>query len=442
MKIISNNLIDILKNIFLYGFVAVLSKSFQFLSIIFLEYELTQNEFAIYGLKYALQTGIVVFTVFGINEGIVSQYFKVSNKCRLLKDSLKIVTIAQICIVFTAIVSFYFFSYSAFLYPFINGVILGNFLMKSSVNKLNEKHLEARIFLYLPQVIFHVVIVTCYFISFDHDPFLISTIALTFLFLFSHFFKQKIAYGKINVHGLRVLIKESFSFYLMSILGWISGYGFSWLIKYLYEDKDVAEYIYLYTFSGIILLFTNSVFNVWNPYFINSKIEIPSKTQNLVYELVALGISIISIFTSICLYLFKGNFSDQLLNIAILFSSFVFYVPFWRARLYFQKIEKGWSLMRITFISTIISFVLLLLSQNILDSISVYLFFVVNSIILCILSLKEFEQKIEYKSQFLLGTLSIFLIYLVQDYILITLTGVLILTYVSLKKAVELKNLW
>ena len=228
----------------------------------------------------------------------------------------------------------------------------------------------------------------------------------------------------------------------MSILGWISGYGFSWLIKYLYEDKDVAEYIYLYTFSGIILLFTNSVFNVWNPYFINSKIEIPSKTQNLVYELVALGISIISIFISIGLYLFKGNFSDQLINIAILFSSFVFYVPVWRARLYFQKIERGWSLMRITFISTIISFVLLLLSQNILDSISVYLFFVVNSIVLCILSLKEFEQKIEYKSQFLLGTLSIFLIYIVQDYILITLTGVLILTYVSLKKAVELKNLW
>ena len=84
------NLTYIFKGIFLYGFIAVVAKSFQFFTIIYLENELLEVDFVDYGLKYALQTGIIVFTVFGINEGMISKYVKVRFKNILLNNSMKI----------------------------------------------------------------------------------------------------------------------------------------------------------------------------------------------------------------------------------------------------------------------------------------------------------------------------------------------------------------
>lgn len=441
------NLLNILKSILLYGFIAILAKSFQFFTIIYLEYELLEVNFVDYGLKYALQTGIVVFTVFGVNEGMISRYVKVTDKNLLLNNSMKIVLTGQLSILIFSIFYFGFFSFSDYIFPTINGVILGNLLMTSCIYKLNEKHSKARFYLYVPQIVFHTVILICVYSQIKIDPFLLSTIALIiFLILFQTKTNLLSFKSKISYNTFKDLIFESSSYYSMAILGWFSGYGFSWVIKYLFNDTDVAQYIYIYTFSGIILLFTNSIFNVWNPYYLNSKQNISIKTQDLVYDLVSIGITLISILTALCLYFLKKDFEHQLINLAILLSSFIFYIPIWRARLYFQKLKKGWVLMRLTFISSITSYILFLSVQDFLGPISVYLFFVFNAITLCLFTVREFSKidhyQIKYKNQYLLGITSIVFIYLLQINLLFTIFGIIVLLLLSYYKLNKLRRLW
>ena len=256
MSIIKKTPLDILRAIIFYGSTAILAKSFQFFTIIYLEHELPEVNFVDYGLKYALQTGIVVFTVFGINEGMISRYVKVVDKDLLLNNSIKIVLIGQLLIL---LFSFGFYSFSEYLYPVINGVILGNLLMTSCVFKLNEQHSKARFYLYIPQIIFHTVIFICIYSQIKMDSFLLSTIALIIFLILFQIKNNLLSFkSKISFDTLKHLIFESSSYYSMAIIGWLSGYGFSWVIKYIFTESDVAQYIYIYTFSGIILLFTNS----------------------------------------------------------------------------------------------------------------------------------------------------------------------------------------
>ena len=447
MNIIKNNSLNIIKGIFLYGFVAVVAKLFQFFTIIYLEYELPEIDFADYGLKYALQTGIVVFTVFGVNEGMISKYVKVTDKNLLLNNSMKIVLIAQLFILISLFFVLPFFDFSHYLFPFINGIILGNLLMTSCIYKLNEEHSKARFYLYVPQIVFHFVIFFSVYFSVNIDSFLLSTIALIFFFILFQLKNCLLSIkSKISYSSLKDLIFESSSYYSNAILGWLSGYGFSWIIKYLYTDSDVAQYFYIYTFSGIILLFTNSIFNVWNPYYLNSKKSISVKNQNLVYDLVSIGVTLISILVAFFLFVYTNDFQHQLIYFAILFSSFIFYVPIWRARLYFQKLKKGWVLMRLTFLSSLISYVLFLIIQDFSGPISVYLFFVFNAFTLCAFTVKEFSRtvfyQIKYKNQYLLGLSAILLIYLIQFNVTYTITGIMVILFIGYYKLNKLRLQW
>ena len=236
MSNIQVNLTNIFKGIFLYGLIAVLAKSFQFFTIIYLENKLLEVDFVDYGLKYALQTGIVVFTVFGINEGMISKYVKVRFKTLLLNNSMKIVFIGQLFILFFSIIYFNFFGSPDYLFPFINGIILGNLLMTSSIYKLNEEHTKARFYLYIPQILFHILVLITIFFRLDIDPFLISTIALMmFLLIFNSRNILNQIKSKLDIKTFFELSYESSSYYSMAILGWLSGYGFSWIIKKIFN---------------------------------------------------------------------------------------------------------------------------------------------------------------------------------------------------------------
>ena len=441
------NLLNIFKGVFIYGLVAVLAKSFQFFAVIYLEYELLEVDFVDYGLKYALQSGVAVFTVFGVNEGMISRYVKVTYKNLLLNNSMKIVLIGQLVFFLFLIFYFGFYRFSDYIFPTINGLILGNLLMTSCIYKLSEKHSKARFYLYVPQILFHVLILACVYLSLNIDPFLISTFGLMiFLFLFNSKNMLTQIQSKLDIKTFFELVYESASYYSMAIIGWLSGYGFSWVIKYLYNDTDVAQYIYIYTFSGVILLFTNSIFNVWNPYYLNSNQNISIKTQDLVYDLVSIGITLISILTALFLYFLKNDFEHQLINLAILLSSFILYVPIWRARLYFQKLKKGWVLMRLTFISSITSYILFLSVQDSLGPISVYLFFVFNAITLCLFTVREFSKtdyyQIKYRNQYLLAITTIVFIYLLRINIIFTIFGIIVLLLLSYYKIKKLRRLW
>ena len=440
-------LMNLIKSFIIYGFVAILAKGLQFFSVMYLENYLSVELFVDYGLKYAFQTGILVFTIFGINEGMISKYVKVKNKEEILIYAEKIVLLGQLSLCVPAICLLYFFDSINYIYPLVNGVILGQFMMTSAVFKLTENHSRARIFLYVPQVIFHVIIVLTAFFGLENDPFLFSSIVLiSFLFISRGTKIIKILKTNFDWNYSKEIIIESFSFYSMASLAWVSGFGFTWVIKYLYSDTDVANFVYIYTFSGVILLFTNSVFNVWNPYYLNSIDKIKLHIENNIYHLVTLMISLLSIITALLLNLIRDDFNSLTINFALLFSSFVFYVPIWRARLYFQKLKLGYILLRITFFSSALSYLIFFCISKYIGPHSVYLFFLVNSIILCLFSSNSLNHlkgyQVNYMFSFLVGAFTILSISLINFNIWSVLFILIIILFLLTQKALNLKKIW
>ena len=439
--------LNIFKNILQYGLISIISKGLQFFTIIYLEYELPVDSFVSYGLKYAFQTGITVFTIFGINEGMVSKYLKENSKILILNNSLKIVLIGQILFLVISLSIILYFNLLDYLFPLINGVILGNLMMTSFNYKLTENHSKTRFFLYLPQIIFHVVILLSVFFDITTDMFLISTIFLSFfLLIFNSINIFDSIKSKISYNTFKHLIIESSSYYLIAILGWISGLGFSWIIKYLFDPIYIANYIYLYSFVGIILLMTTSVFSVWDPYYLNAKDKVSSQTQNLFYDLVSICISLITIIVPFFLYFIDNDSESKIFSSSLLLSSFIFYVPVWRGRLYFLELKKGWVFMRLSLICLITSFVIFFFVQYYIGPVSIYLFFIFKSLLLCSLIIKEFysndEFEIKFKTQFLLGISSITSIYLMNFSFLFPVVYIIIISLVFIKKINSLRLSW
>lgn len=410
------DLSKIIKGIIAYGLVAILAKTLHFLVIFYLEFSLSKTSFVEFGLKYAFQSGVVVFSIFGINEGLVPKFVGAQTKSIVLENSVKIVTISQLLILLISIPLFIFFKHEIYIYPLINGTILGNLLLTSTNFKLLEKHSKARFFLYTPQIIFHVIILISYYKSWIIDPFSIASFFLiSFLIVFNGNNILGSIRSKLNEGFSNELFFESIAYYLIAILGYISGLGFTWVIKILFNTSDIADYVYLFSYVGVILLLTTSIFSVWDPYYLNKNNNISIYKQDTVYEVVSLSLSLICVILSLTLYLFKDGFGMKYINFSLLLSSYVFYVPVWRSRLYFLELGKGWFFMQLTSISLVVSFVFFLIAQVFLGSMSIYLFFVFKSIILALLCVKEFRNnekyKLKYRFQLLLGLISITAVY-------------------------------
>ena len=102
--------------------------------------------------------------------------------------------------------------------------------------------------------------------------------------------------------------------------------------------------------------------------------------------------------------------------------------------------------MRLTFLSSLISYVLFLIIQDFSGPISVYLFFVFNAFTLCAFTVKEFSRtvfyQIKYKNQYLLGLSAILLIYLIQFNVTYTITGIMVLLFIGYYKLNKLRLQW
>ena len=145
------------------------------------------------------------------------------------------------------------------------------------------------------------------------------------------------------------------------------------------------------------------------------------------------------------LFVYTNDFQHQLIYFAILFSSFIFYVPIWRARLYFQKLKRL-GINEVNIFKLINQLCFIFNYSRFLRSNSVYLFFVFNAFTLCAFTVKEFSRtvfyQIKYKNQYLLGLSAILLIYLIQFNVAYTITGIMVLLFIGYYKLNKLRLQW
>ena len=373
-----------------YGIMAALVKIIQFGLIQYLEKELSPASFSDFGIKYSIQMGVFVFGVAGINEGIVNRYVLGSDKAIILEKALWLALRIQLILLLLGLSMLAALGKFNYISPFVNGIILANCIVHSSLSKLKEDHKSSMFFAYAPLFVFQVVYFAALTMGLDGLEFISTSIALGFFFIVSNIrdiFKIKaLTFSSFDFS----VIETSFPFFIVAIIGWISGLGLTLVISNIYGNLEAGMYFYLYSFVGAILLFTTAIFDVWNAFYLNSS-NLSHIFQDKFYNLLSVLLSLVVGLLLAGLFVIKKLPPENLIKALLIFANFIFYVPIWRFRLYLTQAGRGGEMLRITVISLLIAAFTAVLIERLLLGYGVYVFFLLRSVVMVYLGLRMFS---------------------------------------------------
>ncbi len=175
---------------------------------------------------------------------------------------------------------------------------------------------------------------------------------------------------------------------IIAFWGWLLGYGNAFIIKILFDDFNVASFVFFYTISSILQLVATSMNQVWSPSFF---LNYPQKTidllerKNILFTTIQgavlglVGLFILFVFPLVSEFFPNLQKYTQVDGLFWIFAAYVVSIPWWHAQNYFMINNKGQSLMQLTIFSCILGYILWFLSMLTLGSIGIYFGFFIQT---------------------------------------------------------------
>lgn len=390
---------------------SILVKGVSFLLVLWLASFLSVEDYGDFGFLYALHQGIVVFSIAGINESTVG--FLAKNKSddernRLLSNANYAILPSSI-IVFFVLLIFYFASLkssnpnlllSCFVLTVLSGLMLAFSTLQSQLNRLREDHVGSLIFLSVPALfIFLGGSVAVYYFEIGQYFFVGSSIAILACLVTVLSLIRKIRIPIRNGEYAKKIIWGLFPYFLIAVLGWINGYGNNFIINFFFDKPEIAAFTFIYTFSGVMLVISNALNQVWAPRFYNSynhtAFEELEKSNHKFYGILAfslgLAASVMVLLYPTIISVIGGNtvaYEHMRFELFLVLTSFVIYTPIWHCRIHIYARSKGKQLMKLTIISSILGLLSTLAFISLLGEDGIYIgFFSLTAISLIVIVL-------------------------------------------------------
>tara|TARA_Y100000768_G_scaffold125687_1_gene93158 strand:+ start:8398 stop:9795 length:1398 start_codon:yes stop_codon:yes gene_type:complete len=403
----------------IYAGLSALVKGISFIAIILIAKYFSTEQYAIFALLFSIHQGVASFSIAGINESVIG--FLKENKSQKSKDELfsnvLVTTIPTTLIVFlSAMITYYFYLkqknpeiiFLVFLFTIISGTLLSYSIFNSKIFRLKENHFGAIMYLFFPQLLLFIVGSVSIFISNNINYFFISSFfsILSFIVILKIFFKELNLPLTIGRHSKKIIIK-SIPYYAIAVLGWLGGYGNNFIINIFLEKYDIAAFTFIYTLSGILLLISNSLNQVWAPRFYNSfsKKNYKSLEQKnsffygILNVIISITVAAIIILYPTAIRIFGGNldaYSNMQFELYLLLTSFIIYTPVWHYRLHYYVRSFGNKLMKINLLSSVVGIVATIFFIKNYGSLGIYIGFMSHNIInlLCMMFFSNREWNI------------------------------------------------
>lgn len=380
----------------LYTGSAVFLKLSGFVLFLWLARVLAVDDYARFGLLYAVQTGLTAFALAGIIEAVVG----------LLKDhrsqemQTKLFTSANIaflvigtivgCISFAILIFFVDDkNVSGFMlfYVLVSGVLLAYAFLQAQIVRLQENHFHSLLYSFFPP--FTGLFGSFSFFYFERTvhSFFVGTAAGVTLSILGLWLARVGFYG---VHAkwvdARIVLLKCIPFIAVAFLGWLSGYGNNFVINVFFESSVIAKFTFALTVSSIMQLIATALNQVWSPRFYRITHELPFEDVEIknrrFYRLqgIALGCVgcvVIAVYP-LAIDLLGGNlvaYKSMSLELFLLFSAYILLSPWWHCNNYFLAYGKGRSIMNIVLITSIIGIAIWLLLMWLIGPIGVYVGF-------------------------------------------------------------------
>tara|TARA_B110000977_G_scaffold185325_2_gene250026 strand:- start:153 stop:1484 length:1332 start_codon:yes stop_codon:yes gene_type:complete len=355
---------------------------------------LSISEYALFGQLYAAQQIMITLIGAGYVEVIIRlSYSSELNRMAIYKNALMAsgpVTLFFLFLATTILIVLHEVtgeSMIGYSFAIVGGCVGGYFVVFSKLNRLLENHSHALLLLYTPLVITFLMGYVFLSVSGQVVMFFLGSL-LGFLFSGVVFYKAYIVFfiNKFRRSGsiISQINRDIKPYISVAFLGWLSGYGNVFVIKFFLPDVSIAKYTFLYTLSGVMLLVANSMNQVWSPYFYRVSKEEPHDYIEMIsywyYTSLTVLLSLAAGFVIICyqpLMIFLGgnlgNYSGFTIELSLMLTSFIIYTPVWHARNHLYLKSHGSVMLNISILSSLIGFLVMVLSIYMFGDIGIYI---------------------------------------------------------------------
>ncbi len=414
-----------------YAASATIQKGAGFLVIMWLGHILSVEDYAAFGLLMALQAAVAAFASAGIVESVIGKlhtYSSPSSRQNLLRGAdLVFLAMASAVAGATAIgyLSLHWRQISSALE--LSAVVSGGlftafFTVKSGLVRLTEEHVASVALASLPPLAGFLF----GFVAFTLQGTVVSyfvgmALGLVGSLLVSLAFKPHLFVLPAHTTEAVAVAGKMPTFVLIGALGWLVGYGNTYIVEFFFKASDVAQFTFAYSLSSIMQLISTSLNQVWSPRFFArahtvslEELERQNSRFFVLHGAVlgAVGFALL-VVTPIALQAVGGNlahYAHMPGKLFFLFAAYALLLPWYHSQNYFLAHGRGAELMNVIIVSSLLGLALLPIAISVFGVLGVYLGFLIQmgakSCVAMIWAWREWRLRLAYEGA-LLATLLI-----------------------------------
>jgi O-antigen/teichoic acid export membrane protein len=385
-----------------YAGAAGLQKLVGFVLFMWLARSLSVQEYAGFGLAYALQTGVTTLALSGIVEsavGLLKQNPSPSQQRALLAAAngaflwltVPAILLAVLCYVgLTPASSHDWFTIGTVV---VSGVLLAFASVQAQIVRLQEDHLASMLFNFVAPL----------------SGFIAGGLAFLVGRTVTAFFAGMTVGLVAGVLGLRAtgigfyerptdaaltrrVLGGIGPFLGIAALGWLSGYGNNYLVRLLFNSTEVARFTFALMVSSLMQLIASALNQVWSPRFFRLVRELPHddvEYRNRIFyrwQAVALGLAggaVLALFRP-AITAVGGQataYRSMGPELLCLIAAYVVLSPFWHCYNYYLVHGEGLEAMHLTTITSVIGIAAWLMLMWFVGPIGVYAGFLLQMLL-------------------------------------------------------------
>ena len=345
-----------------YGMSELVGRLVQFAATFYLAHQSTEAEFGAFGFLIAVQQVVALLGQAGLVELLTGRIAKAAD---LRQRELEIEAVYRLGRWYR--IAWFSFSAVALLLATIignldipalllvaaaaSGFFLSKFYLESAAHQIVQHQRLAILFKVGPIFLIYGVGAISFSLGGNRLLFFFFG-ALTSLFVLTLIIRAPstrmslLQQHNISSHGQSELVRQTLPYLAVAVLGWITGYGNTLIIKFIFDSEAVARYTLAFTLTMPIFMLCNATNQAWNPKFIELSKVWPADDLNhanaaaSALQLLLVSISAIGLilFSPLILKLMGGNlkaYADVVPLAGIMMLGYIFLHLYYRVSIFY-----------------------------------------------------------------------------------------------------------
>jgi O-antigen/teichoic acid export membrane protein len=395
-----------------YGIAELSGRLVQFATTFYLAHQCTEAEFGVFGFLIAVQQVVALLGQAGLVELLTGRIAKAAD---LRQRELEIETVYRIggwyrigwfsfsvvVLLLATLIGNLAIPALLLLAAAASGFFLSKFYLESAAHQIVQHRRMAILFKVGPIILIYGVGAISFSLGGNRLLFffigaLTALFVLTFIIRASSVSVSLFQQHNVSSHGESELVRQTLPYLAVAVLGWITGYGNTVIIKFIFDSEAVARYTLAFTLTMPIFMLCNVTNQAWNPKFIElSKVWTADDLNHANAAASALQILLVSIsaiglllFSPLILKLMGGHlkaYADVVPEAGIMMLGYIFLHLYYRVSIFYLVNNESKRFMLNSIASGLVGLLISVILMLSCGTIGIYIGFAVANALLGVL---------------------------------------------------------